>query len=75
MQTFILPIVVSNLWLVLLLQWWVVRYGLIIPGTNLVLREFPQVKAHLARLTSDEVSLKVLVVHAFSCISFRILFF
>ena len=75
LQTFILPTVVSNLWLVLLLHQWVVRYGLITPGTNLVLREFPQVKAHLARLTSVEVSLRVLVVHASSCISFRILFF
>ena len=49
----------------LLLQRWVVRYGLITLGTDLVLREFPQVKAHLARLTSDVVSLRVLVVHAF----------
>ena len=32
---------VSNLWLVLFLQRWVVRYGLITPGTDLVLREFP----------------------------------
>ena len=57
------------------LQQWVVRYGLITPGTNLVLKDFPQVRAHLVGLTSDEVSLRVPVVHASSCISFRILFF
>ena len=48
----------------LLLQRWVVRYGLITLGTDLVLREFPQVMAHLVRLTSNEVSFRVLVVHA-----------
>ena len=57
------------------LQWWVVRYGLITLGTDLVLKDFPQVRAHLVGLTSDEVSLRVPVVHASSWISFRILFF
>ena len=57
------------------LQRWVVRYGLITPGTNLSLKEFPQVKAHHIGLTSDEVGLRVLVFHASSCISSRILFF
>ena len=69
----------SNMWLTLFLffffQWWVVRNGLITPGTNLVLWHFHQVKAHLARLTSDEVNLRVLVVHASSCIILRILSF
>ena len=55
----------------LLLQRWVVRYGLITPGTNLVLREFPQVRAHLTRFTLDEVSLRVLVVHASTCITLK----
>ena len=50
-----------------------VRYGLITLGTDLVLRDFHQVRAHLAGLTSDEVNLRVLVVHASSCIAFRIL--
>ena len=50
-----------------------VRYALITPSTDLVLREFHQVRAHLARLTSDEVNLRVLVVHASSCITLRIL--
>ena len=52
----------------LLLQRWVVRYDLITSGTDLILKEFPRVKAHLARLTSDEVSSRVLIfmfVHAF----------
>ena len=34
-----------------------VRYGLITPSTNLFLRDFHQVKAHLVRLTSDNVNL------------------
>ena len=37
--------------------------------------DFPKVRAHLAWLTSNEVSLRFLVVHASSCISFRIIFF
>ena len=52
----------SNLYRVLLLQRWMVRFGLIM-------------EAYLVGLTSDEVSLRVLVVHASSCISFRIPFF
>ena len=52
-----------------------VRYGLITLGIDLILKEFPRVRAHLARLTSDEVSLRVLVVHASPCISLRIPFF
>lgn len=52
------------------LQWWVVRYGLITPSTDLVLKEFPRVRAHLARSTSNEVILRVLIVHASSCIFF-----
>ena len=50
-----------------------VRYGFITLGTDLVLKDFHQVKAHLARMTSNEVNLIVLVVHASSCITFRIL--
>ena len=46
------------------LQWQVVRYGLITPGTDLILREFPRVRAHLVGLTSDEVSLFI-ILHAF----------
>ena len=68
MQTFILPTVVSNLWLVLLLHRWVVRYGLITPGSNLNLRDFSQLRAHLIGFTSDEVSLRVpdfMLLHAF----------
>jgi len=42
-----------------LLQWWIVRYGLITSSINPNLREFLQVRAHLAGLTSDEVSLRV----------------
>ena len=51
-----------------------IRYGLITPDIDLVLRDFHQVRAHLAGLTSDEVNLRVLVVHASSCITLRILF-
>ena len=50
-----------------------VWYGLITPGTDLVLRDFHQVRAHLARLTSDTVNLKVIVVHASSYITLRTL--
>ena len=57
------------------LQQWLVRYGLITLGTNLVLRDFHQVRARFARLTSDEVNSKVLVIHASSCITLRILSF
>ena len=42
-----------------LLQRWIVRYRLITLGADLNLREFPQVRAHLTGLTSEEVSLKV----------------
>ena len=52
---------------------WVVRHGLITPGIDLVLRDFHQVRVHLVGLTSDEVNLRVLVVHASSYITFRIL--
>ena len=50
-----------------------VRYGLITPGIDLVLRDFHQVRAHLVGLTSNEVNLRVLVVYASFCITFRIL--
>ena len=50
-----------------------VRYGLITSSTNLVLREFHQVRAHLVRLTPDKVNLRVLVVHDSSFITLRIL--
>ena len=63
---------VSDLWLVLLFcNGRVVTYGLITLVTDLVLKDFCQVRAHLARLTSDEVILRILVVHAFPCIFFR----
>jgi len=51
-----------------LLQWWVVRYGLLTLCTDLNLTEFPRVRAHLVWLTLDEVSLRVLafmLLHAF----------
>ena len=54
---------------------WVVMYGHINPGTDLVLKDFPRVRAHLPGLTSDEVSSRVLVFHTFSCIFLRIPFF
>ena len=41
------------------------RYGLITQDTDLVLRDFSQVKGHLVGLTSDEISLRVLVFYAF----------
>ena len=63
----------SNLQLVSFLQLWVVRYDLITPSIDLHLRDFHQVRAHLARLTSDEVILKVFVVNASSFITLRIL--
>ena len=66
LQTVILYLICG---LCFFLQRWVVRYGLIILGINLVLKEFPRVKAHLATLTSDEVSSRVLIftlLHAFS---------
>ena len=44
---------------------WVVMYGHINPGTDLVLKDFPRVRAHLAGLTFDEVSSRVLVFHTF----------
>ena len=44
-----------------LLQRWIGRYGLITLGIDLSLREFPRARAHLAGLTSDKVSLRVLV--------------
>ncbi|KAK9993816.1 hypothetical protein SO802_023519 [Lithocarpus litseifolius] len=49
------------------------RCGLITLGTNLVLRDFHHVRAHLVGLTSDEVILRVLVVHGSSFITLRIL--
>ena len=48
------------------------KYGLITPGTDLVLRDFHKVRAHLATLTSNEVNLRVLAVYAFPCIFLRI---
>ena len=50
-----------------------VRYGLITPGIDLVLRDFHQVRAHLEGLTSDEVNLRVLIIHASSWITLMIL--
>ena len=51
-----------------ILQRWVVRYGLITPGTDLILKEFPWVRAHIAELTLNEVSSRALIfmfLHAF----------
>ena len=71
LQTVTLQIVILYLTcgLCFFLQQWVVRYGLIILGTDLVLKEFPRVRAHLAGLTLDDVSSRVLIfmlLHAFS---------
>ena len=49
-----------------LLQWWIVRYGLITQSTNLNMREFPRVRALLAGLTSKKVRVLVfMILHAF----------
>ena len=66
----ILQIVILHLTcgLCFLLQQWIVRYGVITLSNNLCLREFPQVRAYHAGLTSDEVSLWVpifMLFHAF----------
>ena len=49
-------------------------YGLITLGIDLVLKDFPRVRAHFAGLTSDEESSRVLYFHASSCISLKIPF-
>ena len=49
-----------------LLQWWIVRYGLITQSTNLNMREFPRVRVLLAGLTSKKVRVLVfMILHAF----------
>ena len=49
-----------------LLQWWIVRYGLITQSTNLNMREFPRGRALLAGLTSKKVRVLVfMILHAF----------
>ena len=63
LQTVILQTAIVHLTygLCFFLQQWVVRYGLITLGTNLILKEFPWVKAYHVGLTLDEVNSRVLI--------------